>query len=198
MINYDIIGQSVSHYSGLGYERIEAPWWVSTNVLNMTTPEWIEKTYYLEANKKCLVASGEQSYLYMMVKDRLPVGRKYQTVTPCFRDESIDFLHKKCFIKNELIVNCSGLTIDKAEDMYHRMREDAFLFFKRYLDAREEETYEDALMSTDIVSPQGVELGSYGIREHSGYTWVYGTGVAEPRLSRVLQLEAGGGKIKGD
>lgn len=32
-----------------------------------------------------------------------------------------------------------------------------------------------------------VELGSYGIRKCDFLTWVYGTGVAEPRLTRTLK-----------
>lgn len=38
----------------------------------------------------------------------------------------------------------------------------------------------------DIVF-RGIELGSYGIREHKYLKWVYGTGLAEPRFSNVLQ-----------
>ena len=40
----------------------------------------------------------------------------------------------------------------------------------------------------DIVSPQGIELGSYGIRSHPDIgDWVYATGCAEPRLSIALK-----------
>jgi hypothetical protein len=32
----------------------------------------------------------------------------------------------------------------------------------------------------------GIELGSYGIRSCDFLDWVYGTGVAEPRLSSIM------------
>ena len=32
----------------------------------------------------------------------------------------------------------------------------------------------------------GIELGSYGIRHCQFLNWIYGTGCAEPRLSKVM------------
>ena len=49
------------------------------------------------------MASGEQSFLYLYLKNFLPKG-KYQTVTPCFREEVFDETHTKYFMKNELII----------------------------------------------------------------------------------------------
>lgn len=31
-----------------------------------------------------------------------------------------------------------------------------------------------------------IEIGSYGIRQHDNFIWVYGTGLAEPRFSRAI------------
>jgi hypothetical protein len=31
----------------------------------------------------------------------------------------------------------------------------------------------------------GIEIGSYGVRNHKNIIWVYGTGLAEPRFSKV-------------
>jgi len=34
----------------------------------------------------------------------------------------------------------------------------------------------------------GQEIGSYGIRKLGGHHWVYGTGLAEPRFSTLVQM----------
>jgi len=41
----------------------------------------------------------------------------------------------------------------------------------------------------DYPDYNGVELGSYGIRECKFLKWIYGTGCAEPRLSQVIKDE---------
>ena len=44
------------------------------------------------------------------------------------------------------------------------------------------------IVPTDIgydIEYNKVELGSYGIRENEYLTWIYGTGCAEPRLSKL-------------
>jgi hypothetical protein len=33
----------------------------------------------------------------------------------------------------------------------------------------------------------GIEVGSYGTRLHEGFSWNYGTGLAEPRFSSALE-----------
>lgn len=101
MINYQIIQDSIDYYSKCGFERIESPWAVSAEVANITKPEG-KTNFIINHNDKALVASGEQSFLYLYLKGFLPKGC-YQTVTPCFRYENFDILHTKYFIKNELI-----------------------------------------------------------------------------------------------
>ncbi len=98
MINYLNIHDSTVFYENLGFKRIESPWTVSKYVSEITRPE--EKIdYQMVHNKKVIVASGEQSFLYLYLKSFLPLG-KFQTVTPCFRDELFDETHTKYFIKN--------------------------------------------------------------------------------------------------
>jgi hypothetical protein len=38
----------------------------------------------------------------------------------------------------------------------------------------------------DIVTPDGIELGSYGIRTVGNVSFAYGTGLAEPRFSYAI------------
>lgn len=178
MIDYSIISASNKFYENLGYKRIESPWTVSESIDNLTKPE-DRPHLQLKHNNKCLVASGEQSFLYLILKGFLPNG-KYQTTTPCFRYESFDDLHTKYFIKTELIQ-----TDNVTEDYLHKTINNAKDFFSLYLD-------KDKILTKIVDDNQidleykGIELGSYGIRECSFIKWIYATGVAEPRLSTIL------------
>lgn len=178
MIDYGKIASSVTYYEKLGYTRLEAPWWVSEEINNITKPEGAIQ-YHIVENNKCLVASGEQSLLYMAVKGRLPKG-KYQTVTPCFRHEPINKLHKKCFIKNELMI-----TDKVSEKILDQIIFDALSFFRTQVP---DPKLLDTLLTEEglDILYRGKEIGSYGIRKCEFLEWVYGTGCAEPRLSRTI------------
>lgn len=175
MINYKLIHDSIEYYEKAGFSRIEAPWTVSEYVDNLTKPPGIA-SFQLKHNNKCLVASGEQSFLYLYLKDFLPKGQ-FQTITPCFRMESFDYTHTKYFMKNELIktdvVNWSELT---------KITDTCLSFFKIHIPNVE-------IIDTEIgfdIEYKGLELGSYGIRNCEFLEWIYGTGMAEPRMSRII------------
>ena len=177
MINYSIIDKSIKYYEEAGFKRIEAPWTVSEQVDNITKPKGIQ-AFQLKHNDKCLVASGEQSFLYLYLKNFLPKGQ-FQTVTPCFRYESFDFLHTKYFIKNELIKTdiVTIVELDKIVDM-------CLNFYRQFIPSAE-------VIKTEIgfdIEVNGKELGSYGIRSCEFLDWIYATGCAEPRLSSLINL----------
>jgi hypothetical protein len=179
MIDYELIFNSIEHYRELGYERIESPWTVSEYVDGLTRPE--ERIpFQLKHNDKCLVGSGEQSYLYLIQKGFLPKG-KYQTVTPCFRYENFDELHTKYFMKNELIIT------DEPDFLnLRKMIDHAVSFFERWLPSDMLEVVATESNTYDIMF-DGDELGSYGIRENYFVQYIYGTGCAEPRLSEIIK-----------
>lgn len=196
MIDYLKIAESTSFYEERGYKRIESPWAVSNEVAAITRPEEKDASqdYVIKHNNKTLVASGEQSFLYLALKNFLPPG-KYQTVTPCFRNESFDFTHSKYFMKNELIITDGMFTRERIL----LMAKDAKTFISKYIP--EEALTIDKIddFSYDInchVNYKGkekiIELGSYGIRSCEFLTWIYGTGIAEPRLTRVQKLYVNG------
>jgi hypothetical protein len=177
MIDYQLLADSVDYYAPR-FRRIEAPWTVSEYVNNLTMPEG-KQAYKLEHNKKCLVGSGEQSFLYLQIKGFLPPG-KYQTITPCLRDEQFSIIHTKYFMKNELIV-----TDDVSEDQLQFVVNICHDFFVRVLgqkilQVKTEDGYD--LMWNDI------ELGSYGIRDFQFIRYIYATGCAEPRTSYCKKL----------
>lgn len=194
MINYRHLADSIDFYLKKEYQRIETPWWVPREIANVTKPPGVED-YHLPLNDKVLVASGEQSFLNLANKGQLPAG-KFQTTTPCFRNETQDLLHRKHFIKNELI-NTKDITVSSLDEMIENARE----FFSNYIEKDKLEVIkEDSHLSSinyDIVARvkgEKIELGSYGIRQCEFLKWVYGTGCAEPRLSLVLnrlELEKG-------
>mgnify|MGYP001465308888 CR=1 FL=1 len=180
MINYKIINDSIAYYNNWGFERIEVPWTVSEYVENLTKPKEAVSCK-LQYNDKCLVGSGEQSFLYLYLKEFLPKGQ-YQAVTPCFRFENYDYLHNKYFIKNELIKT----DIVNHNELVHIV-DHCLKFFRNYLPD-----------CVSIVTEQGFdiewngyELGSYGIRKNEFLEYIYATGVAEPRLSKLINIKNG-------
>ena len=175
MINYSLIHDSTVYYEAQGFVRIESPWTVSAYIDALTRPV-DSQILQLKHNEKCLVGSGEQSFLYLYLKEFLPKGR-FQTVTPCFRSDNFDSTHTKYFIKNELI------RTDKVDTRVLENTVDICAkFFKQYL---QNITIVETSDGFDI-EYEGTELGSYGIRENEFLKWIYATGCAEPRLSKVI------------
>lgn len=201
-INYEYLGKAANIYQSLGYQRIEVPWWATSDIVNLTKPAGA-KNYEILSNDKCLVASGEQSFLYLANKGQLPAGR-YQTVTPCFRNESYDSYHSKQFLKLELIELMEyGPNMRSINSMVAEIAEHAramFLSLIKEHDSSIDESRIDIIRvdnpdpirlsdQLDVVfklNDKQVELGSYGMRQVSFATWVFGTGIAEPRFSKAL------------
>lgn len=180
MINYQNLADSVVFYENNGFKRIETPWLVPPCIDNITKPS-NKNHYMLKHNDKCLVASGEQSFLYLYMKGFLPKG-KFQTITPCFRDERYDMTHGKYFMKNELII-----TDDISEPSLNLVMRTAFDFFSQKLD-KSYLKIEQTEQGYDITY-KNIELGSYGIRECEFLRWIYATGCAEPRLSNLMNYK---------
>lgn len=178
MIDYNLISRALEFYDKHGYKRIEVPWWVSENISNITKPKERESRFILNTGK-VLVASGEQGFLHLMNKSCLPQG-KYSTVTPCFREDQNGIFYNKNFFKVELIdtinydLNC---IIKHSIDFFKSIATQPSL-----IDVRE--INKDGNKSFDI-EYNGVEIGSYGERTFEYLRWVYGTGLAEPRFSKI-------------
>ena len=177
MINYKILDESINFYEKSGFSRVESPWTVTQQISQITKPQ-DKIDFEIKHNGKVLVASGEQSFLYLYLKGFLPKGR-FQTVTPCFRYESFDFLHTKYFIKNELID-----TKDVSDKNLQSIVGICLEFFQKYIPDSE-------IVETECgydIEWKGYELGSYGVRSCEFLDWIYATGVAEPRFSSLINL----------
>jgi hypothetical protein len=177
MIDYAKLADATHYYGEMGFKRIESPWTVTKAISDITRPPEAKDFSLIHDDNKVLVASGEQSFLYLYNKGFLPKG-KFQTTTPCFRKESFGPFHTKYFIKTELID-----TENVTEKSLMAMIDHATCFFGRYTPALEVVKTSDTSYDINV---GGIEVGSYGIRTSSFLDWIYGTGVAEPRLTKAV------------
>lgn len=171
---------AAAYYSASGYVPSEAPMVIAEAASALTAPPGVVELYH--APGRVYVASAEQSFLDRVMREDNPPTRGMY-LTPCVRDELVlDDLHLRVFLKLELI-HFGGTERDLPEML--RM---ARGFYSRYIPVEEVDT----VSGTDLVSPEGVELGSYGVRSVNGLSYVYGTGLAEPRFSYARQLHMRG------
>lgn len=178
MINYGYIAKAQHFYGKRGYELIDVPWIVPKLIANITKPD--NDCRLFETFAGCLVASGEQSFLF--IRERLEPGKQYQCITPCFRDEPVhDDIHLQHFMKLELIRVTSP---DRSTTDLAMILADARQFFEQLSDLYLRKTAE----GFDLYIGD-YEIGSYGIRQFEGFWWVYGTGLAEPRFSFALSKQ---------
>lgn len=201
-IDYALLGRAQAEYEKLGYQTIEVPWRVSRPILEVTKPIWAQSDYLIEGTSKGLIASGEQGFLYLMNKGMLPPG-KYQTITPCFRNEQYDATHSKQFMKLELI-NVLGEDNDDEFMMkacVNAILHEANTVMKKFVPEGMEFMHHQQLWENDptnvprvdpwdleAMMPDGknIELGSYGARRCEFGRWIYGTGLAEPRFTKTM------------
>ena len=176
-ISSNLIIEALQYYQDLGYKIIDVPQVVDFDVSQHTKPEGVPEKFH--RGMKVYVASAEQSFLQLHKEGKLSNG-KYVAMTPCYRNETcLDDTHYNMFLKVELI-NIGS--INSAECVY-----DAKRFFDIYTPSVVIETHE-SINSFDIITAYcKTELGSYGVRSTlDGINYVYGTGIAEPRFSVVL------------
>ena len=205
-IDYGVVSAAVAHYAKFGYQQIEVPWWVTAGIANITKPTGVlaSSNYKLSVNGKCLRASGEQAFLYLANKGQLSPG-KYQTVTPCFRNEEYDAEHSKQFMKLELIrllpasESATQSMVQElaghALELFKSLAGDAAAFCDIIHTGVKDPLAETMTEQLDVVltvpqrdgSGSNIELGSYGARRTAFATWIYGTGIAEPRFTKTLR-----------
>lgn len=188
MIDYSIVNSAIHCYEREGFQYIEVPWIVSSEIINITRPITVP-----ESIGESLVASGEQSLLSIIIKKDLKPNW-YCCATPCYRPYDIqdDGLHFSQFYKVELMAYSKK---DPGADILRYIIKTALTFMSgvrsgESLDIIETQDDERSgcktLVSYDIQTKKGVELGSYGIRtllDRRDFYWIYGTGAALPRLS---------------
>lgn len=205
-IDYGMLARASALYEAQGFKPIEVPWRITEDILNITKPSHVQnKDYMIQGTDKGLIASGEQGFLYLANKGVLPPG-KYQTITPCYRNETHDRYHSKQFMKLELIElldPCSAIELTNARLMQdavesmartaksvmsNLMNEDLLKYLLIVNTGNFDEIAVPGTQQRDvtIMLDREIELGSYGARRTSFATWIYGTGLAEPRFSKAV------------
>jgi len=182
-LDYVLLGKAIKYYKSLGYKEVELPWTASKEAIEATLPP---QGLPISSDIGMLVGSAEQSFLDRIVMRQQEGGRflgKYQATTPCFRNEIEDSLHKKYFMKTELFNN-ETVTGEELQKMIAH----ALNFFDSLnldVDFMVDPTGDHMF---DILEEQtGIEVGSYGIRHHEKFgSWIYGTGIALPRLDSAI------------
>jgi hypothetical protein len=174
-MDYRKIASALDYYEARGYEYMEMPWVVSSETVATTLPQGREATRVQYGD---LVGSGEQSFIEVLRQGETVL--KACCVTPCFRmEESYDDLHFPSFMKMELI------DTNATDENLQQMIADAGEFHGKYVEIDVIETEPNTY---DIVDTKlRIELGSYGIRTIDDIQFVYGTGVALPRLDTVIE-----------
>ncbi len=179
MVSTQRVLEAIQYYQGLGYQPLDVPLVVDGVVSSHTKPKGVPELSH--DNGKVYVASAEQSFLQLHKEGNLPDG-KYQALTPCYRHERfVSDTHYLMFLKLELIVvgDC-GCGYDLTESVC----KDAKGFYSKYTTCESFWLAEEPIMD---INSKGVELGSYGYRAMLDETpYVFGTGLAEPRLSYVM------------
>lgn len=197
-IDWGRIARAIAFYENLGYKKIDVPWLVDPVYRELTYPH--ENAF--QTPKGDLVGSAEQSFLKLAFEGKIqtknylwgsrpnekkePAGR-YVACTPCFRDhQPEDDLHQLYFMKVELF-----------EPIFYgaKFGYEDFKPTKLFLDAGKFFASEGAIPESEQTDEGidwtvgGIEVGSYGLRAYDGFSWLYGTGLAEPRFSQALKQQ---------
>ncbi len=189
-MDYGNIAKALEFYRARGYiYQEDAPWMVDKAAYYATKPPEAQadviKVREDGTNQKFLVASGEQSFIQLMLEGQ-PLKRAI-CVTPCYRVERYDALRRPAFMKAELI---NAHDVDDGHLMH--MIHEAASFFEQFFPIRIIRTGVSGGAPTYDIIEKGtrIELGSYGIRritvDDKKLDWIYGTACAEPRLSTVI------------
>lgn len=156
---------------------------VDPDVMSHTCPAGVTDSRLNGRGTDTVVASAEQSFLQLDKDGELKAGN-WMALTPCYREEPVlDDVHLPVFLKLELIQISDDVNFyTRSEAMYlaHKMQK----FFKEFY-----------AMPTKVIETEDgwdvmyedLELGSFGVRRTmTGRSYIYGTGLAEPRASIAL------------
>jgi hypothetical protein len=186
-INYQTVSRAISLYSSKGYKYVDTPWMVSGNALEVTLPpdrHGFAVTHpEREPRSNNLVGSAEQGFIQLMLNAQIEPG-SYCSAGPCFRDEpEVNELHRLCFFKLELIKIYAPEEVPQLIDTWKMAHLAKDIHAELYwLSKKSQERLR--MVKTEPgydLELAGIEVGSYGLREHAGHRWLYGTGLALPR-----------------
>lgn len=186
IIDYSLLSKAIKYFSKKGFKQIETPWRVSKQAIEGT----FNSSESFKADDKFLVGSAEQGFLELQLQDKLK-GTQFMSVSPCFRNDIEDYYHQQEFMKLELIY-FSNYEIIKEEIQYQIIKRFVLNFIIKKLKIKTSdiailETKDNNSIYSEDILINGIEYGSYGIRNFQGTYYIYGTGIALPRASKILK-----------
>ena len=185
-IDYDLLNKAVKYFSKKGFKQVEVPWRVSKEAIDGT----FDSRQSFKSDDKFLVGSAEQGFLELQLQDKLK-GTQFMSISPCFRNEVEDYFHQQEFMKLELIYFSNYVTI-KEVIQYQIIKRFVLNFIIKKLKIKTsdiailETKDNNSIYSEDILINE-IEYGSYGIRQFKDKYYIYGTGIALPRASKILK-----------
>lgn len=176
-VEYALLGEALEFYEGEDYRYVETPWAVSKETVDITCPNPDFSAHVKHLGH--LVGSAEQSFLHLDLQGQLGKGR-FVACTPCFRlGDMEDDLHFPTFMKIELYDNTYA-----SDTGWKAMLADALELAIR-LGAPEDALCQEETAEGRDLMLGGIEIGSFGLRQHNDHIWSYGTGLALPRFSQA-------------
>lgn len=192
IIDYNLLNKSLKYFSKKGFKQIEVPSIASRETLQGT----FKSSESFKSDNKFLIGSAEQGFLELYLQNKL-TSNQLMSVSLCFRNELEDYLHQKEFIKLELIYFINS-KIDDIDIMFN-----SFIVFNlvknfvlsfiikklkiKITDITTAETNDSNSIYSEDILINGIEYGSYGIRQFQDKYYIYGTGIALPRASKILK-----------
>ena len=172
-IDWRILSKAIERYTLDGFQYVELPWIIPVkyNLITYNVPSRIHQT-----QNGALLGSAEQAFIAKDYNNLLGKG-KFVSCSPCFRMEDYDVLHQEQFMKVELYIND-----DTSVSNYERILDNVHLVLRGFALGHGVPEIIETPEGHDIIL-NGIEIGSYGIREYEHIKWIYATGLAEPRFS---------------
>ena len=187
LIDYDVLHKALKYFSKHGFTQIEVPWRVSKEAINVT----FNSNESFKSDDKFLVGSAEQGFLELQLQGKLTSSGQYMSVSPCFRNETADYYHQQEFIKLELIY-FSNFEISKDDVQFVAFRQFVVSFITKKLNIKSSDiiimqTNDKSSLHSEDILINGLEYGSYGVRMFKDFYYIYGTGIALPRFSKIYK-----------
>lgn len=181
--DWSLVAKAIKHYRKANYSYLEVPWLVSNEAVRLT---YSGPTPY-QTSVGQLVGSAEQSFLELELEGLMPVQERFVTASPCWRNEkAYDEWHQTSFMKVELYSkgNCWEEFLSDAMELFIDLGLDNDSLV--VVECPEGPYTEQWDLAIKLSNNKLIELGSYGYREEESLKWSYGTGLAEPRTSLLL------------
>jgi seryl-tRNA synthetase len=198
-MNWNHIAIALANYKAIGYKYKDVPWMVGEPQAIATQPPGVEpfRVFVRTADNRdweealggqnVLVGSAEQGFVKLF--EQLVPGQKYVSCSPCFRTEPAYNIHTRpWFMKVELFV--AG-PFKCPQEIVEQTCNHARVMMKALGGNAEIVPTTEGFggYGLDLII-NTLEVGSYGYRESmcngKRVSWVYGTGLAEPRFSQAI------------